>query len=170
MPWISVDLDVRDHPKTRRLSKLLQCSRHEAIGILVVLWQWGLTNATREGVISYASDEDIAMGIMITNKSPQQLVGALVESGWIDKSKSGEYTLHDWSEWQSMWYQAVDRRKSNAEAQKRIRMRKSDALKNIGVESLPIDSHADSHRDCHGDTCANNVKNAMDSGKTIPIV
>lgn len=58
MPWISVDLDVRDHPKTRRLSKLLQCSRHEAIGILVVLWQWGLTNATREGVISYASDED----------------------------------------------------------------------------------------------------------------
>ena len=125
MAWISVDTDVRDHPKTRHLSKLLQCSRHEAIGILVLLWQWGLTNATREGKISCATAEDIAIGVMFTGKPPQQLVEALITAGWLEQESNGDYVLHDWSEWQGFWYKAIDRRKANTQAQRECRARKS---------------------------------------------
>ena len=135
MAWISVDTDVRDHPKTRHLSKLLQCSRHEAIGILVLLWQWGLTNATREGKISCATAEDIAIGVMFTSKPPQQLVEALITAGWLEQESNGDYVLHDWSEWQGFWYKAIDRRKANTQAQRECRARKStqsaDVHKNI---------------------------------------
>ena len=135
MAWISVDTDVRDHPKTRHLSKLLQCSRHEAIGILVMLWMWGLTNATREGKISCATDEDIAIGVMFTSKPPQQLVEALITAGWLEQESNGDYVLHDWSEWQGFWYKAIDRRKANTQAQRECRARKStqsaDVHKNI---------------------------------------
>ena len=125
MAWISVDTDVRDHPKTRHLSKLLQCSRHEAIGILVLLWQWGLTNATREGKISCATAEDIAIGVMFTSKPPQHLVDALITAGWLEQESDGDYVLHDWSEWQRLWYKAIDRRKANTQAQRECRARKS---------------------------------------------
>ncbi len=125
MAWISVDTDVRDHPKTRHLSKLLQCSRHEAIGILVMLWMWGLTNATREGKISCATAEDIAIGVMFTGKSPQQLVDALITAGWLEQESEGDYVLHDWNEWQRLWYKAIDRRKANTQAQRECRARKS---------------------------------------------
>jgi hypothetical protein len=51
MAWVSAHEGMRDHPKTRDLSRKLECSRHEAIGILVTLWLWGLNNADRDGNI-----------------------------------------------------------------------------------------------------------------------
>ena len=64
MAWVSAHEGVRDHPKTRALARQLQCSRHEAIGILVTLWLWGLNNADRDGNILSATADDIADGIM----------------------------------------------------------------------------------------------------------
>ena len=124
MPWISVDESVRDHPKTRHLSRLLQCSRHEAIGILVMLWQWGLTNASREGKITYATAEDIAIGIMFTQASPKALLDALITAGWLELDDDGNYILHDWWDWQQLWYKAIDKRKANTEAQRQCRKKK----------------------------------------------
>lgn len=140
MAWISVDTDVRDHPKTRHLSKLLQCSRHEAIGILVMLWMWGLTNATREGKISCATAEDIAIGVMFTSKPSQHLVDALITAGWLEQESDGDYVLHDWSEWQDYWYKAIDKRKANAEKIKKYREQKSaEKLAHCLENGTPID-------------------------------
>ncbi len=64
MAWISVHEQVKDHHKTRELAKLLSCSRHEAIGLLVSLWLWGINNADSSGVIRSATEQDIADGVM----------------------------------------------------------------------------------------------------------
>lgn len=119
MAWISVYDGVKDHPKTRKLSNLLECKRHEAIGILVCLWLWGLENADRDGRILNATAEDISDGIMYRGQSVGQsakdaadcLLKSLVEAGWIDIAETEhDYILHDWDIWQEQWYKAVDRR------------------------------------------------------------
>ena len=167
MAWISVDTDVRDHPKTRHLSKLLQCSRHEAIGILVLLWQWGLTNATREGKISCATAEDIAIGVMFTSKPPQQLVDALITAGWLEQESDGEYILHDWSEWQDYWYKAIDKRKANAEKTKKYREQKSaEKLAHCSENGTPTDTEAPSYHKEQGDSYCDADQSVDTQGET----
>lgn len=124
MAWISVYEGIKDHPKIRNLFRLLGCSRQEAIGVLVLLWQWGLINADRSGKIMNACDEDIAEGILYTKIPAKQLVSVLVKSGWIDVDIDGTYVLHDWDEWQNQWYQALDRREKEA---RRKREQRNDA-------------------------------------------
>ena len=59
MAWISVH-DHVDGKKLRRLSKILDCSKAEALGILNFLWFWGLNNADENGRIEDADKGDIA--------------------------------------------------------------------------------------------------------------
>jgi hypothetical protein len=136
MAWISVHDGVADSPKTRKLARILGCGRHEAIGVLVALWQWGLRNAGRDGLILNATEDDIADGIMY--KQPAgKLLGALVEAGWIDVGDNGACMLHDWGDWQSEWFRYLD--KSETE-----RRRKRDARNAAqGGESKPAGHSAD---------------------------
>jgi len=94
MAWISVHEPVPDHPKTRRLAKSLHVSRHEAVGILVMLWLWGVDNANQDGSLLSADASDIADGIFWRG-DPGALLSALVESGWINETADG-MQLHDW--------------------------------------------------------------------------
>ena len=64
MAWISVHDGMIDHPKTRRFAWTLKCDRHRAAGLLLALWQWGMHNTDQDGVIQYASAQDIADGMM----------------------------------------------------------------------------------------------------------
>jgi|GEM_PF-439785 len=126
MAWVSAHEGMRDHPKTRELSRKLQCSRHEAIGILVTLWLWSLNNADRDGNIKSATAEDIADGIMYRGQSTGQsareaaehLLESLISAGWIDIADDGHFILHDWDFWQDQWYKAQDKR-AKAAADKR---------------------------------------------------
>lgn len=129
MAWVSAHEGVRDHPKTRALSRKLQCSRHEAIGILVTLWLWGLNNADREGNVMNATADDIADGIMYRGQSTGQtaqeaaehLMDSLISSGWIDVAEDGHFILHDWDVWQDQWYKALDKRAKEAERKRKQR-------------------------------------------------
>lgn len=113
MAWISVH-DHVDGKKLRRLSKLLDCSKAEALGILNFLWFWGLNNADENGRIEDADKGDIAEVLYgKTEIPPEKVVSALFSSGWLD-DVGGVIYLHDWPEWQEQWYKFKKKRDYDA--------------------------------------------------------
>ena len=103
MAWISVH-DHVDGKKLRRMSKMLNCSKAEALGILNFLWFWGLNNADENGRIEDADRDDIAEVLSGKTQLPlDEVVTALFNSGWLDDVEGCIY-LHDWSDWQEQWY------------------------------------------------------------------
>ena len=136
MPWISVHQQVKG-AKLRQLAKQVGCSTHEALGILVTLWMWGIDNADENGLIINADDSDIADAITIglsTNLNPNGVVEALIRVGWIDYDGYAYY-LHDWDEWQAPWYQYKIRKRKDVE---RKRSKSRENPQNIRGDSAEI--------------------------------
>lgn len=120
MAWISVYQEV-DGPKLRRLAKLLDSGKAEALGILNFLWFWGMNNADETGRALEAGREDIEDAIAGVSKiSPATIVDALFTAGWLDDVE-GDIYLHDWDQWQEQWYKLQRTRKSKAEYMRRTR-------------------------------------------------
>ena len=128
MAWISVHQQVNG-AKLRSLAKRIGCSRHEALGILVVLWMWGLDNASEDGFIINADEDDVADAITIglsSNLNPNEVVDALIKTGWIDCVEH-RLMLHDWDEWQAPWYKFREKRQKETERKRDFRRRQSSA-------------------------------------------
>ncbi|MBO6267622.1 MAG: hypothetical protein J6N19_00590 [Clostridium sp.] len=140
MAWISVDQKLIGG-KLRRLHKTIGCSRHEAIGILVTLWLWGLDNADTDGFINNAETADIAEVLkpgICDDLDPETTAEALVETGWIDRL-DGRLYFHDWPEWRKYYNRFIKESQSHAERTRRYRERKRAAES----ESVTSDVTAD---------------------------
>ena len=83
------------HRKTRRLAKMLGISPVFALGILEALWHV-TAEQTPDGAIGKLSNLDISEE-MFYDGDHDQLVDALIESGWIDRSETHRLVIHDWS-------------------------------------------------------------------------
>lgn len=132
MAWISVDQKLIGG-KLRKLHKEIGCSRHEAIGILVSLWLWGLDNAEPDGLITNADADDIAEVLkpgLENTLDPDEVVKALIETGWIDQEERSLY-FHDWSEWRKYYNKFVKDRESNKKRQAEFR-----AKRNLGKDNV----------------------------------
>src|SRR5499427_3164822 len=116
MAWIESHTTLREHPKRKRLSRLLGIGAYEAIGLLHVWWWWVLDFAP-EGDLRAYSDDDIADAIDFDGDGAA-LVGALTRSGFMDADRQ----VHDWDEFAEKW---IARRLANRE-----RMRKARAARN----------------------------------------
>jgi hypothetical protein len=141
MAWISVHEQLKDHHKLRHLSKLLKCSRHEALGVLVSLWLWGINNADRTGNLNGADENDIADGIMYRGQSAEILVECLLVSGWMEKVE-GHFILHDWDMWQDQWFKALDRREADTKRKREERSSKKE-MSTDSPQDIPEDSQQD---------------------------
>ncbi len=120
MAWISVYQEV-DGPKLRKLARLLNASKAEALGILNFLWFWGMNNSDETGLILEAGREDIESALSGTTKICAKLVvDSLFEAGWLDTEGSNIF-IHDWDTWQEQWYKLQEVRRSNAERKRRSR-------------------------------------------------
>lgn len=128
MAWISVWQEV-DGPKLRKLSKTMETSKAEALGILNFLWFWGMNNADETGRVLEADRWDIEDAIRPTlridsDKSAsldaEKVVDALFSAGWLD-DKDGCIFIHDWDAWQEQWYKLQKERRQNAERMRRKR-------------------------------------------------
>ncbi len=120
MAWISVYQEV-DGPKLRKLAKLLETSKAEALGILNFLWFWGMNNADETGRVLEAGREDIEDAIAgVSRVGPKAIVDALFTAGWLD-AVEGDIFIHDWDTWQEQWYKLQKTRKYNAERMRRNR-------------------------------------------------
>lgn len=161
MAWISVHEGV-DGPKLRALYKQLGCSKFEAVGILNFLWFWGLSNATKEGLILYADKEDVVEVLSGSGAGSKldfrKVVDALLDTGWIEYTNGGLY-IHDWETWQEQWYKAKERRESDAK-------RKRESRKRLPVPSADNDEDSphDSPSDIPQDTAGDEKKGDGDDG------
>ena len=113
MAWISVHEDVIGS-KLRKLAREVGCSQAEALGILNVIWLWGLKNADQSGELKDATRRNVAAAIPFDMLSdgldPQGIVDALITTGWIDYVGDALF-LH---EWQEQWYKFLDRKAYDA--------------------------------------------------------
>lgn len=98
MAWIESHQVLRDHPKVKRLARLLDCSVAATIGHLHCLWWWAMDYA-EDGDTARYDALDIADACMWEG-DPDQLVEALRgcgpggTSGFLDGT-----VLHDWDEY-----------------------------------------------------------------------
>lgn len=106
MAWIESHTTLREHPKTKRLCRVLGINRREAIGLLHILWWWVLDFAP-EGDLSAYSDEDVADSIDWEGDA-SELITALTQAGFLDADRR----VHDWDAFAEKW---IARRRANAE-------------------------------------------------------
>lgn len=84
-----------DHPKTKRLAKLLAVPHYSAVGVLECVWHFTARHALC-GDIGRWSDEEIAESAGWPSEDAGRLITALVESGWLDRHEQHRFVVHDW--------------------------------------------------------------------------
>lgn len=84
------------HPKTFELAERLGVQWPYAVGTLEILFHFTSQYAP-EGNIGRFSDKRIAAGLGWRGK-PEKLIGALVESGWVDRHATERLAVHDWQD------------------------------------------------------------------------
>lgn len=122
MAWISIHEEVNG-PKKRLTAKMIGCSRNEVAGMLQSLWLWGIKNADENGYVKLADREDIAQVIaydLDERLDPQNAAEYLISCGWIDEI-DGKLFLHDWAEWQALWYKHQKRKKDDVERKRKVK-------------------------------------------------
>ena len=104
MAWIRVDQSIRDHRKIYDLSDALNISVPLTIGLLICLWLWGMDNTT-SGNLDGISARTIARAAK-WDGDPEQLLDALIDSGFIDVDDAGRKFIHDWAEYEGKYISA----------------------------------------------------------------
>lgn len=140
--YLQMQTELAKHPKLRRLAKAIQCSNHEAIGVLFSLWSWGLINAEQSGILPYTERSDIERCLLgdagNSSRNMEVVVDCLIKTGWVDEDENGELKIHDWDIWQGDWYKAKERRhRDNERKREQRRQRENDARKEEAQESIP---------------------------------
>lgn len=83
-----------EHPKLLRLARLLGVERYVAAGILESLWHW-TSRYARRGDVGRYSDDEIAEGIGWRARPASELLHALIQAGWVDRSEDHRLVIHD---------------------------------------------------------------------------
>jgi hypothetical protein len=96
-PWIKTDTSLPRNLKTARLARYLAIDRAHAVGIAVCLWTWAIENA-ESGEIKRDDWPSVAENILWRGES-EELLQALLDSGFLDDSGAGKVAIHDWQEW-----------------------------------------------------------------------
>ena len=154
MAWIESHQELRDHPKTKRLARLLGCSLPQAIGHLHLLWWWALDYA-QDGDLTGYDAADIAE-VCQWQGDPDEFVDALLRCG-IDgrpgflEQTDGRLVIHDW--WQYAG-RLVERRRQDAERKRASRRR-------------PSPDDADVHKTSDGRP-ADVARNSTQPNHTVP--
>lgn len=105
MAWIESNQELADHPKTRKLARVLETSIPAAVGHLHCLWWWALDYAD-DGDLTRFDDLDIALGARWEGDE-SSFMAALISSGFVDP----DHCIHDWEQYTG---KLVSRRRANA--------------------------------------------------------
>lgn len=85
-----------DHPKMKRLCSILCKPNYVGVGILEAMWHV-VARYTPDGAIGKLANSEIARAIDWRG-DPDNLVNALVASGWLDKCPCHRLYVHDWQD------------------------------------------------------------------------
>ena len=103
MDWIRVDVNLMSHPKLRRLSTRLGCTKAQALGHVVSLWSWAC-KFSPHGKTDKFEPEEIADGAM-WDGDPNLFANAMIEVGLIDD----DGMLHDWRQYNGVIIEKKER-------------------------------------------------------------
>jgi hypothetical protein len=117
MPWIESHQELKDHPKTKRLCRILGITLPEAIGHLHLMW-WYCLDYAQDGDVSFDrfSVEDIAEMACWT-RDAHVFVDALTRAGFLE-TRDERLLIHDWDDYAG---KLIDRRERNAQAMRERR-------------------------------------------------
>jgi hypothetical protein len=111
-PHMNTDIRVlvsfRGHRKRRRLEKIIGPG---ATGHLIDLWIFAAISRP-SGILDDWDADDIADAANYRG-NPQELVEALVDTGWLDRLDDGSFALHNWDERQG-WVSGSEERSNKA--------------------------------------------------------
>lgn len=109
---------MRDHPKTRKLARLLSVHRSQAIGHMMMVWWWALEYA-QDGDLGRYSNDEIADAADWPG-DPDLFVTSAVECGpdGADGFFNANLTIHNWDQYAG---RLIDRRTSEAERKRNYR-------------------------------------------------
>lgn len=133
MAWFELHQELWSHPKTKRLARLLNITRPQAVGHVVGLWIWALDYA-QDGNLSTYEASDIADACDWTG-DPAALVDALLDCGrkegpgFLVRGDHG-LEINDWSEYGG---KTVTRRTQTANRQRTYRERNADVTRYSSV-------------------------------------
>jgi hypothetical protein len=124
MAWIESHETLQNHPKTKRLRRLLKINGVTAVGHLHYLWWWAMKHA-QDGNLDKYDALDIADACEWEDEE-EIFFNALVESGFIDETETG-YCLHDWYEYAG---KMIELRARDAARKKEYREKKAQKAQN----------------------------------------
>ena len=122
MAWIELHQGLREHKKVFACADLLGISRVTMVGTLASIWLWALDNA-QDGSLEGVSNRTIARICDWKENKADLLVGALVETGWLDQNENG-LEIHDWVDYAG---KLMDRREKDRERKRNAGVRKNSA-------------------------------------------
>ncbi len=83
-----------EHPKTKRLARLLKAPNYAALGLLEAFWHW-VGRYAPTGQLDADAMEDCADTLRF-HQGGEMLAELLSQSGWLDTFEDGTYYVHDW--------------------------------------------------------------------------
>lgn len=95
MPYLNIDLDYFNHPKTLLLESHL--GGHRGALIPIRLWAHVGKYHSEDGFLKGYSAETIAKAVEFDARHSEKLLEALIKCGFIAPKKDG-FLVHDWSE------------------------------------------------------------------------
>jgi hypothetical protein len=112
MAWIESHQELANHPKLRKLARLLGLCRAHAIGMLHLLWWWAMDYA-QDGDVSRFDPLDVALAADWDGE-PALLLDALRSSGFLDE----DGRLHHWDDYAG---RLIERRRKDAARKQQAR-------------------------------------------------
>jgi hypothetical protein len=137
--WIESHQELLEHPKTKKLIRMLGISEVEAIGHLHCLWWWAMDYA-QDGDLSCYDVADIADAAH-WKSDPQQFVDVLCncgpggKPGFIERTDDWTLAIHDWHKYGG---KLLRRRQADAERKKESERIPKDIQRNS--EGTPKES------------------------------
>lgn len=102
MPWIKSDEALASHPKLTLIASDLGISKVEALGYLHLMWYWVLKFCDDGNITKYIDIFPTEIG---WKGDSDLFIDTLVNRGFIDKTKYGKYTIHDWLDYSGKYFE-----------------------------------------------------------------
>ena len=146
MAWFEAHEELPRHPKTLKLARALKKNKYETVGLLWCLFSWGLTAAQKDGSLPGMTADDIAMALDWPGKKAEELVEALLFSGYLEQD-GDTYYIHDWYDYSG---KLMDKR----EADKQRKSAERASRRNAKNEGQPAPCPQDIQRTSNGNPLA----------------
>lgn len=123
MAWIKVDQTLKDHRKLQIAADILGIPPAYFMGLIVNFWLWALDNAPTGNLVGISAR-------MIAHASqwegsPEVLLSALIEAGFLDRNDAGDLAIHDWYAWVGRLVEQRQREKERSARRRNVASQKN---------------------------------------------